>query len=295
MTCETGQAAGEDIAAGIAAVLQEISERGRALPEEMQPPKLEEVGEVAPLSRLYVYLRRWAERSPRPLVLFFDEIDALVGNTLVSVLRQLRSGFADRPANFPQSVCLIGLRDVRDYRFDASKEAPSFGTSSPFNIKIESLTLRNFTAEEVANLCRQHEEATGQIFTAAALARIFELTQGQPWLVNALARQIVEVEVPTRDEAIEEKHVELAKERLILRRDTHLDSLTERLREPRVRRVLAPILTGEVFSPEVQPDDIDFVIDLGLLRRDDKTLTIANPIYREVIPAVVGPCFRCVS
>lgn len=85
LTCETGQAAGEDIAAGIAAVLQEISERGRALPEEMRPPKLEEVSEVAPLSRLYVYLRRWAERSPRPMVLFFDEIDALVGNTLVSV------------------------------------------------------------------------------------------------------------------------------------------------------------------------------------------------------------------
>ncbi len=93
-------------------------------------------------------LAAWARVCPRPLVLFFDEIDALRGQSLISVLRQLRAGFTDRPAAFPASVALCGLRDVRDYhprnRFAiprvpgaASGGDPSrLGTSSPFNIKL---------------------------------------------------------------------------------------------------------------------------------------------------------------
>jgi hypothetical protein len=78
--------------------------------------------------------------------------------------------------------------------------------------------------------------------------------------------------------------VEAAKERLIQRRDTHLDSLIDRLREPRVRRVIEPILAGGSLSPEVMDDDIQLVLDLGLVKIEAGNLVIANPIYREVIP-----------
>ena len=59
---------------------------------------------------------RWAEADRTPLVLLIDEIDSLVGVTLISVLRQLRAGYDRRPGSFPQSVVLCGVRDVRDYR-----------------------------------------------------------------------------------------------------------------------------------------------------------------------------------
>ena len=42
----------------------------------------------------------------------------------------------------------------------------------------------------------------------------------------------------------------------IERRDTHLDSLIDRLREPRVRRILEPILAGELLAPDVLDDDV---------------------------------------
>lgn len=284
LTCERAQAAGDDVEAGVSAVLRDIDERARALPAELQPQSLAEVQEVEPLGRLFVFLHRWAQRSPRPLVLFFDEIDALLGNSLISVLRQLRSGFPERPRGFPQSIALIGLRDVRDYRLENKKDGPSLGTTPPFNIKAESLTLRDFTAAEVASLCQQHEAATGQIFTAGALARIHELTHGQPWLVNALARQVVEVEAPDRSQPIDEKTVERAKARLILRRDPHFDFLADRLRETRVRRVVAPLLTGNFLGAEVSRDDLDYVVELGFLRKLDGNLVVANPILREIIP-----------
>ncbi|NJL61567.1 MAG: hypothetical protein HC903_06745 [Methylacidiphilales bacterium] len=57
---------------------------------------------------------------------------------------------------------------------------------------VRSLTLRDFNAMEVARLYQQHTQDTGQIFTTEAIATAFDLTQGQPWLVNALAKEIVE-------------------------------------------------------------------------------------------------------
>ena len=85
------------------------------------------------------------------MVIFIDEIDALQDQALISILRQLRDAYPNRPLAFPQSVGLIGLRDVRDYKV-AAGGSDRLNTSSPFNIKVRSLTLRNFNAEEVAEL-----------------------------------------------------------------------------------------------------------------------------------------------
>jgi hypothetical protein len=171
---------------------------------------------------------------------------------------------------------------VRDYKV-ASGGSDRLGTSSPFNIKVESLTLRNFTRDEVAALYAQHTEDTGQVFLPDAVDRAFELTQGQPWLVNALARQLVEVLVPDRAQPIGRADVDRAREILIERQDTHLDSLADKLREPRVRAIIGPMLAGRKLG-DLPPDDIRYAIDLGLVRMTEEGgLDIVNPIYREIV------------
>jgi type II secretory pathway predicted ATPase ExeA len=285
-TCEAGQSLSADLEGSIDAVIDTLrQEAALQLPEALRPP--EDPGTYPVRTRMRGFLAAWAERSPLPVVLFLDEIDALMDDALISLLRQLRSGYTARPAAFPASVALIGLRDVRDYRLMAREEPPegsTLGTSSPFNIKVRSFTLRNFTAEEIAELYDQHTEATGQVWTREAVERAFELTQGQPWLANALADQVTSHDLRDRSQPIEVDHVERAREALILRRDTHLDSLVARLREPRVRRVLAAVLAGEALPTDLQDDDITFVEDLGLVRDGQQGLEIANPIYREIIP-----------
>jgi hypothetical protein len=253
------------------------------LPQDLQPPvyHTEEPGR-----RIRAYLRAWAQSSPLPLVIFIDEIDSLQNETLISVLRQLRDGYPNRPKNFPLSVGLIGLRDVRDYKV-ASGGSNRLNTSSPFNIKVSSITLRNFNAYEVQELYQQHTDNTGQVFTQQATATAFDLTQGQPWLVNALAKEVVEKMVKDRSIAITHEHILQAKEILIARQDTHLDSLAERLREPRIKVIIEPMLAGLELG-NVPPDDIQFVIDLGLCKMSSQGgLTIANPIYREILPRVL--------
>jgi hypothetical protein len=222
-------------------------------------------------------------------VLFFDEIDALRGQSLISVLRQLRDGFRSRPGGFPASVVLCGLRDVRDYKAASGGDPNRLGTSSPFNVAVESLRIGDFTPDQVAELYGQHTADTGQKFTPDALDRAFGYSQGQPWLVNALAREVIVKMGVKPPEPVTARHMEEAKERLILARATHLDYLAARLAEPRVREVIEPLIAGGLLPTRdtVYDDDVAYVRDLGLIAAG-RPIRVANPIYKEVIVRVLG-------
>lgn len=272
-----------DVRAGNVSLVRTLSSDSKLfLPPAEQPPDPESVLED-PLLALQEHLRAWSAVCPKPVILLIDEIDCLPEDLLLSVLRQLRRGYTARPAPFVHSLALVGLRDVRDYKVKLRPDAESMGTASPFNIKSDSLTLRNFSRDEVAELYAQHTEETGQLFEPAAVDEAHRATGGQPWLVNALARQLTEEEVPDRAWPIGTSHVVAAREALILRRDTHLDSLVDKLHEPRVRRIIEPILIGETLAPDVMNDDLLYVRDLGLVTTEP-AVRIANPLYEEVIP-----------
>nr|WP_190316048.1 hypothetical protein [Pseudanabaena sp. UWO310] len=98
------------------------------LPDELKPPTYDL---NQPTQYIGNFLKVWSETSLRPLVIFIDEIDSLQNQTLMTVLRQLRDGFPRRPQGFPQSVALVGMRDVRDYKY-ASGGSDRLNTSSPF-------------------------------------------------------------------------------------------------------------------------------------------------------------------
>jgi predicted nuclease of predicted toxin-antitoxin system len=227
---------------------------------------------------------QWCRQSEKDVVLFIDEVDSLVGDTLISLLRQLRSGYTNRPRLFPRSIILCGVRDIRDYRIHSDRDKSMITGGSAFNIKAKSLRLGNFSPEEIEELYRQHTKETGQEFHDDVFPLVWDLTEGQPWLVNALGYETCfEVkEGRDRSKDITVAMINRAKENLILRRDTHLDQLADKLVEERVRRVIEPILAGSQGPQRIPVDDLDYVSDLGLVTKD-RQLRIANRIYREVV------------
>jgi hypothetical protein len=234
---------------------------------------------------VYLSLAKFSEELGKPFVLLFDEADCLSNGTLITFLRQLRDGYVNR-GNIPfvHSIALVGMRDIRDYKAKIREDNRTLGSASPFNIITKSLTIGNFTESEVYSLYHQHTELTGQEFEQAAIKKAYYWTQGQPWLVNALARECVE-EILKDDysQPITLKHINQAAENIMLRRDTHIDSLLERLKEERVKKVVQPILLGKEIEVSVSDDDTQYCIDLGIIRKEKGKLLPSNPIYREVI------------
>ncbi len=251
------------------------------LPEQEWPPNWENYPEGE--NSFYNYLSDWAAAQKKPVVLLLDAVDALYDDVLISVLRQLRDGFQVRPNRFPQSVALVGLRDIREYRMKARGDNPSIGAGSPFNVKAKSFFLPVFSGKDVRDLLRQHTLATGQVFSKKAVENIIEYSGGQPWLTNALANEII-VEILNNDfsRKISPSMVEAAKERLIARRDTHLDSLVDKLKEPRVRQIVMTIINGAPPVFDDYDDALRYCQDLGIVAQD-RPIRFANPIYREII------------
>ena len=286
---EGGQASRNDSQSVVKSTVDTLAEQFRGVVGNDLPLQIrDEVQQVGKDSMLSTYLRRLSENLPKPIVLIIDEIDALVGDSLVAILRQIRSGYADRPKAFPQTIILCGVRDVRDYRIVLSNQDIITGGSA-FNIKTESLRLGNFSKEEIHELYMQHTDETGQVFDDACFPMIWNATEGQPWLVNALGREVTYKMRENRNRSVRiiPEMIDKAIENLIYRRDTHIDILIDKLEEPRVRRVIEPMLANEdeVDDALIPTDDIQYVEDLGLIKRErGKQRRIANGIYREIIP-----------
>jgi hypothetical protein len=238
-----------------------------------------------PLVLLTLFLMNFVKSLDKPLVILFDEADCLSEGTLISFLRQLRDGYNDRSITpFVHSIALVGMRNIRDYKARIRPESATLGSASPFNIIKKSLTIQNFTKEEILQLYTQHTDETGQIFENDTVDLVYEQTQGQPWLVNAIASEVI-VEMLQSDytKPLTGELVRQAIQNIILNRPTHIDSLLERLKEDRVRRVIEPMIIGEEFVDR-ESDDFSYTKDLGLIRVDDHAqIRPANPIYAEVI------------
>ena len=284
---EGAQAARSDETQGIPAACSAIA---RSIEDYLSMPELnqwwtQEGRQHQPQDQLAQLLRQWAKLAPKPTVLLLDEVDALIGDTLISLLRQIRAGYAQRPDFFPQAIILCGVRDVRDYRMHQPGQEVISGGSA-FNIKAKSLRMGNFTQEETRALWLQHTEATGQIFDEAIFPELWEDSHGQPWLVNALGHEATWENRQARDRSrpISLVDYQQARESLIYSRATHLDQLSDKLKEPRVHSVIARILsTDDEDAQGLNMDDLQYVEDLGLITTRP-SVKISNRIYQEVLP-----------
>jgi hypothetical protein len=246
---------------------------------------LPDINTNATNSMLTNVLSNWSKIiAPKPLVVLFDETDVLEGETLISFLRQLRGGFVERGiGNFPVSVSLVGMRDLKDY-ITKSKGGIHVNPGSPFNIKVDSTTIGNFTRNNIEQLFNQRTNEIGQKITDDALDYVWEQSRGQPWIVNNLfQRATMRVLNEDSSETVTVKHIIEAREQMVLARETHLDTLAFRMDNPRIRKIIESLIIGKTDPMLSDSEDFRLCLDLGLVTREKGTPSVANPIYREVL------------
>ena len=162
--------------------IQKISMRlrqyGLALDPNLKP------GRMASLSDFFYRLALTMEKE---IVLVVDEIEGLKDiETLNAFLHSIRDIYHDRRQVGLRSVVLVGVSNITGILQD---------TASPFNIA-DQIDIPYFTFDETRDLLEQHIQATGQVFLPEVIRQIYDNTAGQPGLVNALARDLVEKRCP---------------------------------------------------------------------------------------------------
>lgn len=283
---EIAQFARDDAERGLLAIINEVSGRAEdlfGLDFGIKEYKKEIISNFSAGTALETLMKYLCQKSKKPIVFLIDEIDSLIGDTLISVLRQIRAGYDKRPDAFPISIILCGVRDIKDYRI-RTKDKEIITGGSAFNIKAKSLRLGNFSKEEIIKLYDEHTNYTGQKFEKECFDMAWQYTKGQPWLVNALGYEVTYEMKENRDRSISitAEMFEEAKNRLVVSRATHLDQLADKLDEDRVRRVLLPMVLNE--DVRSNKDDEQYCMDLGLISLTNKGFVISNDIYKEIIP-----------
>jgi hypothetical protein len=177
------------------------------------------------------------------------------------------------------------MRDLKDY-ITQSKGGVPVNPGSPFNIKEDSALLENFSRQDITDLFAQRTAETGQQITQEALDYVWELSQGQPWMVNNFFKRAT-MRILDRDstETVTKELITEARKQMVDARETHLDALMYRLRDPRILRVVQAIFTGENdYLLSREDDDVRLALDLGLIRYDnERGWIISNPVYTEIL------------
>ncbi len=139
------------------------------------------------IPKMESFFRRVKSQRKKETVLIVDEVEGLKNPTILNQwLHLIRSIYHWREKVGLRSVILTGVSNITGILQD---------TASPFNIA-DQIDVPYFTQEEVFDLLGQHEQETGQHFEQVVKEGIYEQTLGQPGLVNALARDLVEKKCP---------------------------------------------------------------------------------------------------
>lgn len=230
---EAGKAYRNDIQTVENIVVSQIAEKACTVLHDDLPRQLYERVRKKKTNGTFIssYLKTLSNALDKPLVLLIDEIDSLVGDSLISVLRQIRSGYDQRPLNFPQSIILCSMQNIKDHRIMASEQGVI--TEGSFNIKATSLQLGSFNPKEIHELYLQHTTDTGQEFDEDCFPLIWTATKGQPWLVNALANEVTMEMEENRDRSIRiiPEMIYRAQERIINRKVTHINEPIDKLQK----------------------------------------------------------------
>jgi len=207
----------------------------------------------------------------KKIVIFIDEFDGIPVKELenfLTTLRELYISYKKVKQKVLYSIDLIGIRNITKL---------IVGGVSPFNIA-DHVELPPFSLKNIRDLYSQYTEETNQPFTGEAVKKIYNETEGQPWLVNRLGTILTMEVKPETIDPIGVEDVETAIEILLSERNDHFDNLYEKAKP--CKETFAKIVLDNVkYSPN--DEDQTWLEQHGLIKKKEKKAVVANNIYRE--------------
>jgi hypothetical protein len=215
--------------------------------------------------------------TQKKIVIFIDEFDGIPDSDIedfLTTLRKLYQKYKKSTEKALYSVGLVGIRNITQL---------SVGGVSPFNIA-DHVEIPLFTLKNVQDLYSQYTQETHQPFTKEAVQKVFEQTQGQPWLVNRMGSILAKIIKPETTDAINEDDVNKAIQMLLEEKNVHFDNIKEKV-------VLFKETLKTVNSQNIKYNQYDdaqsWLYQYGLIKKKDSFAVIANPIYNSICLMII--------
>jgi hypothetical protein len=228
----------------------------------------------------HLLMREIYKQTQKRLTLVIDEFDAIPDDRISETMHLFRSMYHERDVHSLHSLILVGVRNISGVVLDQA---------SPFNIADE-IAVPYFTRAEVENLIGQYEGESEQKFQKKVVAKIYENTLGQPGLVNALCRELVERFCTDRS-----KPVDMAGFRRVIqyflteRIDRNISNIVTKAREH--KDFMLKVLFGETPIPfQIYDERVKFLSSHGVVAKDQAGMVdVPIPLYKNALIAAFRP------
>jgi hypothetical protein len=233
--------------------------------------QLEGIGLDAPAFQTLDEFSFYIENTnDRRLVLVIDEVEGLNPDFFGQFLHTIRNLYHSRQQHCLKSVILVGVSNIVGVVGD---------NASPFNIA-DNLPVPYFTEQEVTELLQQHTRETGQAFEKKVVKKIFDITAGQPGLVNGFACQLV-TRWPDRTKIGYKHYLEVEHWYLNVAIDKNFANILNKARDfrPFLERLL---YTEDQISFDIDREPVKILHINGIIREDkNKMIEFWVPFYKK--------------
>jgi len=224
-------------------------------------------------------LRAISLEAGKELILIVDELEGLQNSQVLNAfLHVIRRIYHDRSIYRLRSVILTGVSNITGIIQD---------TASPFNIA-DQINVPYFRWEETEDLLLQHSRETGQIFEQEVIRAVHDNTAGQPGLVNALARDLVEKKAPNGETVTMEHFYKTLNDFMILYIDKNISNVVSKAKKH--PEIMKKILFDGPVKYSIDDEGLSFLSVNGVIEKDkDDNCFIPVPIYKKRLYATFKP------
>lgn len=251
---------------------------GHELQRELDHYGIRITSPLADAIDLQLYLEQLRAET-QALVLVIDEFESVPDVVLSELLHTFRKIYHRKEYYALHALLLVGVSTLAEL---------VVSSASPFNI-VDQFQIPYFTFAEVQELIQQYVDETGQHFAQAVVNAIYDNTQGQPGLVNALCKHLVEIEVTdTKEPVTMVAFYPTLKYFLTARFDKNILNVVQKAREKRA--FMLKLLFGDQPVPfTVNDPDIAYLYANGVVDNIDGYVQIPVPLYAKALITAFRP------
>lgn len=239
-------------------------------------------------------ITKLCEQMNKEIILFIDEVDKSADNQIfLSFLGMLREKFIRREMGEDitfHSVVLAGVYDIKNLKLKL-RNGEEQKYNSPWNISSDFNIDMALSAEEITGMLKEYEQEHQYHIDINWFAnKIWEYTQGYPYLVSRICKLLDEEiwkthenakEKEAREQAWTGKGFQKVIKSIVTSRSTLFDDINKNIEAfPELGKMLKFILLyGQHFSYTLSDDIIQLGTMFGYLREKDGEVAIHNRIF----------------